>query len=298
MFRWQSQAIQRSPKRVLAALGVVTLVFLGGFLVRDQPEGPIDSTGIFLPADSDLADATDTIRESFPAAADLRVVQILAKGDVLSAGSLRTVKDLQTAIVSDPEIAPFLVDEPLYGYVQLIELAAADVGLSLDTLTDAQVSLGLAQLAQDPERAEMNDLLGRFVARDDTGAPIAGLSLVILDDVGDALGQETAQLRAHEIAEVFDTASLEVTIITLAKSDAEGKDAREQNLVVLTVIALVIIVGPAGPVLPDSVRRPHHHVGPGHDDPLDTWCHILALPRAASASWTPTTSSSRWFLSF
>ena len=242
MFRWQSQAIQRSPKRVLAALGVVTLVFLGGFLVRDQPEGPIDSTGIFLPADSDLADATDTIRESFPAAADLRVVQILAKGDVLSAGSLRTVKDLQTAIVSDPEIAPFLVDEPLYGYVQLIELAAADVGLSLDTLTDAQVSLGLAQLAQDPERAEMNDLLGRFVARDDTGAPIAGLSLVILDDVGDALGQETAQLRAHEIAEVFDTASLEVTIITLAKSDAEGKDAREQNLVVLTVIALVIIV--------------------------------------------------------
>ena len=242
MFRWQSQAIQRSPKRVLAALGVVTLVLLAGFLVRDQPEGPIDSTGIFLPADSDLADATDTIRESFPAAADLRVVQILAKGDVLSAESLRTVKDLQTAIISDPEIAPFLVDEPLYGYVQLIGLAAADVGLSLDTLTDTQVSLGLAQLAQDPERAEMNDLLGRFVARDDVGTPIAGLSLVILDDVGDALGQETAQLRAHEIADSFDASPLDVTIITLAKSDAEGKDAREENLVVLTVIALVIIV--------------------------------------------------------
>ncbi len=242
MFRWQARRIQRSPQLVLLALGAVTLALLAGFLVRDQPEGPIDSTGIFLPADSDLAEATDVIRESFPAAADLRVVQILAKGDVLTADSLRIVRDLQAAITSDPEIAPFLVDEPLYGYVQLIELAAADVGLTLDTITSTQVSLGLAQLAQDPERAELSDLLGRFVARDDAGTPIAGLSLVILDDIDDALGQERAQLRAHEIAKGFDTASLDVTIITLAKSDAEGKDAREENLVVLTVIALVIIV--------------------------------------------------------
>ncbi|MCY3963020.1 MAG: MMPL family transporter [bacterium] len=242
MFRWQARTIQRSPQLVLLVLGAVTLALLAGFLVRDRTEGPIDSTGIFLPADSDLADATDAIRESFPAAADLRVVQILAKGDVLTADSLRTVNDLQTAIISDPEIAPFLVNDPLYGYVQLLELAAADVGLSLETLTDAQVSLGLAQLAQDPERAELNDLLGRFVARGGDGAPIAGLSLVILDDVGDALGQEAAQLRAHEIADSFDTASLDVTIITLAKSDAEGKDAREENLLILTVIALAVIV--------------------------------------------------------
>ena len=242
MFRWQARSIQRSPQLVLLVLGAVTLALLAGFLVRDRPEGPIDSTGIFLPTDSDLAEATDMIRESFPAAADLRVVQILAKGDVLTADALRTVNDLQTAIISDPEIAPFLVDEPLYGYVQLIELAAADAGLSLDTITDIQVTLGLAQMAQDPEQAELNDLLGRFVARDDAGTPMAGLSLVILDDVGDALGQERAQLRAHEIAEGFDAASLDVTIITLAKSDAEGRDAREENLVVLTVIALVIIV--------------------------------------------------------
>ena len=242
MFRWQARIIQKSPQLVLLALGAITLALLAGFLVRDRPEGPIDSTGIFLPANSDLAEATDAIRESFPAAADLRVVQILAKGDVFTADSLRTVKGLQAAIVSDPEIAPFLVDEPLYGYVQLIELAAADVGLSMDVLTDAQVSLGLAHLAQDPERAELNDLLERFVARDSAGAPIAGLSLIILDDAGDALGQETAQLRAHEIVEGFDTASLDVTIITLAKSDAEGKDAREENLLILTVIALAVIV--------------------------------------------------------
>ncbi len=242
MFRRQARAIQKSPALVILALGAVTLALLAGFLVRDRPEGPIDSTGIFLPADSDLAEATEAIRESFPAAADLRVVQILAEGDVLRAGALRSVRDLQAAIISDPQIAPFLVDEPLYGYVQLIELAAADAGLSLDTLTDAQISLGLAQLSQDPEQAELNDLLGRFVARGDDGAAFAGLSLVILDDAGDALGQEKAQLRAHEIAEGFDAESVDATIITLAKSDAEGKDAREENLLILTVIALAVIV--------------------------------------------------------
>ncbi len=112
MFRWQARSIQRSPQFVLLAMGAVTLALLAGFLVRDQPEGPIDSTGIFLPTDSDLAEATDVIRESFPAAADLRGVQILAKGDVLTADALRTVNDLQTAITSDPEIAAFLVTNP------------------------------------------------------------------------------------------------------------------------------------------------------------------------------------------
>ncbi len=241
MFDWQARAIQKSPKLVLAALGVVTLALLGGFIVRDQPEGPVDTTGIFLPADSDLAEATDAIRESFPAAADLRVVQILAKGDVFTADSLRAIKNLQAAIINDAQVEPFLVEEPLYGYVQLIELAAADVGLSVDTITDSQIALGLAQMAQDPERAELNDLLGRFVARDDAGAPVAGLSLVILDDIGDPLGQETAQLRAHEIAESMDTASLDVSIITIAKSDAEAKEARDSSLLLLTMIALAVI---------------------------------------------------------
>ncbi len=242
MFRWQAQTVQKSPKLVLAALGAVTLALLAGFLVQDQSEGPIDSTGIFLPADSDLAAATDVIRESFPTAADLRVIQILAKGDVLGAEGLRAIKDLQTAIGSDPAVEPFLVGEPLYGYVQLIELAAAEAGLSLETITDTQVSLGLTQLARDPQRAELHDLLERFVARDDDGSPIAGLSLIILDDAGDALGQERAQLRAHEIAESTDTGTLDTSIITLAQSDAEAKEARDRNLVVVTLIALAVIV--------------------------------------------------------
>ena len=242
MFNWQARQIQKSPKLVLGILGAVTVALLAGFLVQETPEGPTDSTGIFLPADSQLAKATDAIRESFPAAADLRVVQILVKGDVLDADSLRSIKDLQTAIISDPAVEPFLVAEPLAGYVQIIESLAADVGLDLATISDPQIAAGLAQVARDPEFAEVNDLLGRFVPRDDAGDPIAGLSLIILDDAGDALGQEEAQLRAHEIADSIDPAPLDVSILSLANSDAEGKESRDRSLLVLTAIALAVIV--------------------------------------------------------
>ena len=242
MFNWQARQIQKSPKLVLGILGAVTVALLAGFLVQETPEGPTDSTGIFLPADSQLAKATDAIRESFPAAADLRVVQILVKGNVLDADSLRSIKDLQTAIISDPAVEPFLVAEPLAGYVQIIESLAADVGLDLATISDPQIAAGLAQVARDPEFAEVNDLLGRFVPRDDVGDPIAGLSLIILDDAGDALGQEKAQLRAHEIANSIDPAPLDVSILSLAKSDAEGKESRDRSLLVLTAIALAVIV--------------------------------------------------------
>ena len=241
MFRWQASTIRRSPRLVLAALGAVTLALLAGAAVQDPPDGPIDSTGIFLPDGSQLAEATDTIRESFPASADLRVVQILVKGDVLAADSLRSIESLQTAIASDPLVQPFLATEPLAGYVHIIGSLAAAVGLDLSTISDAQLAAGLAQVSRSPQFAEVNDLLDRFVARNDTGDPIAGLSLIILDDVGDALGQEQAQLRAHEIADSIDSAPLEVSIISLAKSDAEGKEARESSLVRLTAIALAVI---------------------------------------------------------
>ena len=47
---------------MLAVLGAVTLALLAGTLVQDPPDGPVDSTGIFLPDDSQLAEATNTLR--------------------------------------------------------------------------------------------------------------------------------------------------------------------------------------------------------------------------------------------
>ena len=241
MFKWQARRIQQSPNLVLAVLAAVTVALLAGLAVQDPQPEVIDGSAAFLPDGSELAEATDAIRESFPASADLRIVQILAKGDVLAADSLRATKDLQVRIISDPAVEPFLVAQPLAGYVQIIEPLLAGAGLDLATVSDADVRAVLDQLARTPELAAVTDLLNRFVPRDGAGAPIAGISLVTLDDAGDALGQQDAQLRAHDIAESTSLAPLEVSVISPANLEVEAKDVRETSLLLLAAIALAVI---------------------------------------------------------
>ncbi len=242
MFEWQARGIQRAPRLVLMAVGAVTIALLAGFGVQDIPPAPIDATATFLPADSELADATAAIRESFPAAAGVEIVQILARGDVLAADSLRAVRDLQTRIVSDPVVEPFVVDEPLAGYVSIAERLLAVGGLDLATVSDADLDAALARMASVPELAEANAGLDRFVPRDAAGTPIAGLSLITLNEAGDPLGLQAAQLRAHEITDFADLAPLAVSAITKANSNTEGREARQSSLFLLMGIALVVIV--------------------------------------------------------
>ena len=131
--------------------------------------------------------------------------------------------------------------QPLAGYVQIIEPLLAGAGLDLATVSDADVRAVLDQLARTPELAAANDLLNRFVPRDRSGAPIAGISLVTLDDAGDALGQQNAQLRAHDIAESTSLAPLEISVISPANLEVEAKDVRETSLLLLAAIALAVI---------------------------------------------------------
>ena len=240
MFEWQARGIQRAPRLVLMAVGAVTIALLAGFGVQDIPPAPIDATATFLPADSELADASAAIRESFPAAAGVEIVQILARGDVLAADSLRAVRDLQTRIVSDPVVEPFVVDEPLAGYVSIAERLLAVGGLDLAAVSDADLDAALARMASVPELAEANAGLDRFVPRDAAGTPIAGLSLITLNEAGDPLGLQAAQLRAHEITDSADLAPLAVSAITKANSNTEGREARQSSLFLLMGIALVM----------------------------------------------------------
>ncbi len=244
MFEWQARGIRRAPKLVLAAVGAVTVGLLAGFLVQDIPPAPVDATATFLPADSELAEAFAAIRESFPAAAGVEIVQILARGDVLTADSLRTVGDLQTRIINDPAVAPFVVAEAVAGYVGIVESLLAVDGLDLATVSDAQLAAVLDRVARSPALVEAKAGLDRFVPRDAAGAPVAGLSLVTLNDAGDPLGLQEAQLRAHDIAASAsaDGASPAVSIISKASSNTEGKEARESSLFVLMGIALAVMV--------------------------------------------------------
>ena len=242
MFEWQARRIQRSPRLVLVAVGVVTVVLLAGFGVQDVPPAPPDATAAFLPADSELADASASIRDSFPAAAGVEIVQILAKGDVLAADSLRAIKDLQTRILSDPVVEPFLSEEPLAGYVPIVERVLAVGGLDLAMVSDPDLDAALGLVSRLPELAEANAGLDRFVSRDAAGRPVAGLSLINLNDAGDPLGLQDAQLRAHEITDSEDFAPLALSVVSNANSNKEGEEARQSSLFLLMGLALVVIV--------------------------------------------------------
>ena len=242
MFDWQARSIRRAPRLVLAMVGVVTITLLAGFGVQDVPPAPIDATSTFLPADSELADASSAIRESFPEAAGVEIVQILARGEVLAPDSLRGVRDLQTTIVRDPVVQPFLVDEPVTGYVSIIERLLASAGIDLATVSQAQLNAILARVSEVPALAEAKAGLDRLVPRNPAGNPVAGLSLITLNEAGDPLGLQAAQLRVHEIANSADLAPLEVSIISKANSNTESREARESSLVLLMGIALVVII--------------------------------------------------------
>lgn len=242
LFDWQARRIQRTPKLALAAVGLITAALLAGFAVQDIPAAPIDATASFLPAESELAEASSAIRESFPAAAGVEIVQILARGDVLAADSLRMIRDLQDRITDDPQVEAFVVDDAVAGYVPIIEGILAAAGFDLATVSDAELDVVLRQAATISALAEANAGLARFVPRDAAGTPVAGLSLIILNDAGDPLGLQSAQLRAHQIAESADLAPLAVSVITKANSNTEGREARRSSLYLLMGIALVVII--------------------------------------------------------
>jgi len=184
VFEWQARAVRRVPKLVLAGVAAATVGLLAGFLVQDVPPAPVDATATFLPADSELAEASAAIRESFPEAAGVEIVQVLARGDVLAADSLRAVRDLQARIIEDPAIAPYVVTEPLAGYVGIVESVLAAGGLDLATVSDAELDAALDRLSRSPELAAARAALDHFVPRDAAGTPLGALNEAVVEETG------------------------------------------------------------------------------------------------------------------
>lgn len=240
MFEWQARHIRNSPKLVLLGTVVATVVLLAGFLVQDSPEVP-DPLGAFLPEGSELAQALDAVQESFPGSADIKNVQLVAKGDVLGAQSFQDMRELQTRMFSDPEVAPFLADQPIAGYIQIIELALTAQSIEPAEATDADIEAAVELMATSPELAAENDLFNRIVPRNADGAPTAGLSLIALKDTGDDVGLRDAQLRLHDIGDAANLASLEVAAVSHAKNEEEINDVNQVSLPLLAAIALLVI---------------------------------------------------------
>ena len=240
MFEWQAQKIRKSPKLVLFSIFIATIVLLAGFLVQKTSEVP-DPLGAFLPAGSELANALEAVEESFPGSAGIKDVQLLAKGDVLDARSFQDMRELQARMLSDPEVAPFLADQPVAGYVQIIELVLLSQGTDPAGATEADIEEAVELMARLPELAAEKDLFDLIVPRNAAGVPIAGLSLIALKDTGDDVGLRDAQLRLYDIGDTANLASLEIAALSQAKNEDEINDVNQVSLPLLTAIALLVI---------------------------------------------------------
>ena len=240
VFAWQAQKIQKSPRLVLVGIFGATILLLSGFLVQKTAEVP-DPLGAFLPAGSELDKALNAVEESFPGSADLRTVQLVAKGDALDAEAFQEMRELQAKIFSDPAIAPFLADEPIIGYIQIFEPVLLAQGMDPATVSDADIGVAVDLMASAPEFAAASHLLDSTIPRDAAGTPVAGLSLISLKDTGDDVGLRDAQLRIHDIADSASLASLEVAVVSQARNDEEISDVNEASTPLLTIIALLVI---------------------------------------------------------
>ena len=243
MFDRQARIVRRRPILVVMAISAITMALLAGNLVQDIPPAPVSAGNeAFLPDDSELAVANAAIEESFPAAAGVELVQIVTRGDILAPESLQSIKDLQAAIISDPAVEPFVSADPLFGYVQIIEALLAAAEADFTTVSRADIQAGLDFVASTPALAEANAGLNRFVSRDAAGDPLAGLSLISLNESGDPLGLEATQLRAHEIARETDVGALEVSLFSVAKAGADSEDSRTSSTLLLMILAMAVII--------------------------------------------------------
>ena len=155
----------------------------------------------------------------------LVIMVISAITMALLAGNL--VQDIPPAPVTAGNEAFLPDDEAL--------LAAADEDFT--TVSRADIGTDLDLVARTPALAEASAGLDRFVPRDAAGDPLAGLSLISLNESGDPLGLEAAQLRAHEIARSTDVGALEVSVFSVAQAGADSEESRTSSTVLLMILA-------------------------------------------------------------
>ncbi len=92
--------VTRKPVAALALLGLVTAALAGGMSLRQPQAG----NEVFLPAGSDVADASDTLDESFPDTAGLSPITIIHRGDFLTPHGLNQIDRVIAAAVSEPSV--------------------------------------------------------------------------------------------------------------------------------------------------------------------------------------------------
>ena len=227
---WLSRLVTVRPWVTLAVIAVVTLVFVAGYGLR----APVAEYEAFLPTDSDVAQAMAEVETLFADSADLKVVTIVFRGDVLTPGGLAQMDALLNRIAAEPGVsellpaidavfAPGLLLKPL--------LQVAD----FNTVTQDQIDSALGSISAV---AELQALLELTTGTDSDGTSI-GVATVRLRDTGDDL-VDTAALAIDDLATAVE-GPLTVSTVSIAVIEKEFQEATGERVTPLLGLALLVI---------------------------------------------------------
>ncbi len=228
-----ARVVTRKPVLALVLLGLVTAALAAGMTQRASQAG----NDVFLPAGSEVAEASDVLAESFPDTAGLLSITILHRGDFLTPDGLHQVDGVIARAVAVPGVQDRLaLTNPVASVAGAFKQA---LGVSdLSSVTQQQIDAAAAQ----PQLAA---LLGNLSGESD-GEPlvISSIKLRSLDGVDTTDGAGTTEDVELLIAEAVETVDgpLAVRSMSGATRDLDSTEASPSMGTLMMGALLVIAV--------------------------------------------------------
>ena len=226
-----SGLVTAKPAATLVVLLVAT-IGLGSGVTRLAPQA---DTTVFLPEDSEVAAASDTIDALFGGIEETVTVRLIFRGDTLTPAGLAQIDATVGQAVGHPEVEPLLTQQrPVLSPTQLI---AGPLGTSdFASATQQAIDEAAAQIPVD-----------RLVGTDTDGSGVALANIRLIADVdrdGDTDDDEAALERAELAIGDLAAASqgpLAATTLSPAVIAGESSAATGSEMLVLIGLALLVI---------------------------------------------------------
>lgn len=219
------------PRIALSALAILAVALGSGMGILGEQA---DNT-VFLPDDSEVAEAANQLSDLFPDSAGLTGVTILHRGDTLTPAGLAQIDTVIAQAASEPAVAERLaVTEPVISLAAIYK-QALDIA-DLSSATQAQIDQATAALSAD--EATSAELAGLSGEADEQGLVI---SQIRLRELGDPDGLKTAELLVGELVEGVD-GPLENRSLSSATIDDESAESSSSSMSILMFVAFAVIV--------------------------------------------------------
>lgn len=224
-------AITNHPRTALAGLLVVSIgLGSGSIILGDQAD-----SSVFLPEDSEVAQAAETLSESFADSSSVSNVTIIHRGDdVYTPEGLAQIDRVVSAATAEPEVAGRLaVTNPIVSLANIYKTALGVADLS--AVDQEQIDRATTTLQSNPELAAvLSSLRGEA---DGEGIAISSLRLA---ELGDPVGLAEVELLVADLVEDVP-GPLRVQSLSNATINKESSDSSD-SMTTLMGIALAVIV--------------------------------------------------------